>query len=188
MDITHSLNPTTRLGIRFIIDTHLIDDPSREMAELRELRRGGWIQLFVSDIPATELSDAPIGRRDKLLEYAGDYSEYLGPLVVGHSRLDHSVLGSEDDEKRLHQVFSCLFPGGDWFSARRQDVRDAMNVATAIRYVMTGFLTKDKRLLRAGHRIRQAFNGFPILDPSDALAFVGRLQRRHEIRTTHPSD
>jgi hypothetical protein len=63
-----------------------------------------------------------------------------------------------------------------------------MNVATAIRYVMTGFLTKDKRLLRAGHRIRQAFNGFPILDPSDALAFVGRLQRRHEIRTTHPSD
>jgi hypothetical protein len=188
MDITHSLNPTTRLGIRFIIDTHLIDDPSREMAELREVRRGGWMQLFVSDIPATELSDAPIGRRDKLLEYAGDYSEYLGPLVVGHSRLDHSVLGSEDDEERLHQVFSCLFPGGDWFSARRQDVRDAMNVATAIRYAMTGFLTKDKRLLRAGHRIRQAFNGFPILDPSDALAFVRRLQRRHEIRTTNPSD
>jgi hypothetical protein len=186
MDINHSL-PTTRLGVRFIIDTHLIDDPSREMADLQELRRGGWIELFASDVIATEIGDAPIGRRDKLLEYAGAYSEYLGPLGVGHSRLDHSVLGSDDDEERLHQVFSCLFPRGDWFSARRQDVRDAMSVATAIRYGMSGFLTKDKRLLKAGHRIRHAFNGFSILDPFDALAFVARLQRRYGIRTSPPS-
>jgi hypothetical protein len=188
MDITTLLNPTSALAMRFIIDTHLIDDSSREMAELRELRRGGWIELFVSDVPATELRDAPIGRRDKLLEYAGDYSEYLGPLVVGHSRLDHSVLASKHDEERLHQVFSCLFPGRDWFSARRQDVRDAMNVATAIRNGMTGFITRDKQLLKAGPRIRQEFNDFPILDPSGALAFALRLRRRREIRTTHPSD
>ena len=76
----------------------------------------------------------------------------LGPAVWDHSRFDHSVFGSEEDRERLAAVFSALFPGADWAATSSKSRRDAMHVATAIRYGYTGFLTRERRLLNKGHR------------------------------------
>lgn len=170
------------LGRQFVIDSHVVDDASPEVVALRQYHRDGWINLTKTDVPDTEFLGAPPQKRDRLLQLSGEYVEHLGPLVLGHSRLDHAVAGSWKDEAHLRDVFDLLFPGRTWEAARRQDIRDAMNVATSIRYGADGFITNDKALLKAGERIRIAFNGFTISPPTQALAFVERLLVRHKAR------
>jgi hypothetical protein len=84
------------------------------------------------------------------------------------------VRGSPEDEERLRHVFGILFPGPIFEKARRQHMRDAMNVATAIRYAVSGFVTRERRLLNKRDAIRAAFNDFPILTPEQAVNVASR--------------
>jgi hypothetical protein len=88
-----------------------------------------------------------------------------------------------EDQERLDRVFAALFPGRDLKSGRTQDVRDAMNIATAIRYGANGFITRDgagksRGVLDGADTIKATFDGFSILSPEQALAFVKRMMRR----------
>lgn len=62
-----------------------------------------------------------------------------------------------------------------------------MDVATTIRYAKTGFITREKRLLKSAERVRQAFGGSVIFSPEGALQFVRRMKARYEFRQEHGS-
>jgi hypothetical protein len=160
-----------------------VDGTTPAEIELRRLHTEGWIELVLTDVTRTEWLAANPDKRQQLEDLALGYAEYHGPLVLGHSRLGSAVLGSPEDRERLERVFAALVPGTDLKSARTQDVRDAMNVATAIRYGTNGFITrdgigKDRGVLHSARAIRAAFDDFSILSPEQALAFVERMMRR----------
>lgn len=134
----------------------------------------------------TELSDA--ADPADLFAASADYVESFGPAVFDHSRFDHAVFFGDDDETRLDRVYSILFPGSDrrdsYAGRARRKIRDAMHIATAIRYGANGFVTQDKNdLVSKSDAIAEAFNGFRILTPESALAFIERMKTRYETRT-----
>jgi hypothetical protein len=176
-----------RTGLTFAIDNHIVDGTTPAEIELRRVHTEGWIELVLTDVTRTEWLAANPDKRQQLEDLALGYAEYHGPVVLGHSRLGSTVLGSAEDRERLERVFAALVPGTDFKSARTQDVRDAMNVATAIRYGTNGFITrdgigKDRGILHGAYAIRAAFDDFSILSPEQALAFVDRMMRRWQAR------
>ena len=182
----------SRTELRFVLDTHLVDDPSAEMARLRTLHEHGWIDLTRTDVMDTELQRAAPEKAGNLLTLSGQYVEHLGPMVLDRSRWDHSVWGSDDDAERLDAVFAILFPGADRRAVRPQHLRDAMNIATAIRYGAAGFITNEKRLLNKGDAFREEFNNFLLLSPTKCLEvserFVAKFRerRRRVSEEQHP--
>lgn len=187
----HSIPPEhqNRLSLRFVIDTHILDDGARETDELWRLHRAGWFNLTRTDVLDTELLAAPEERRSDLLARSGELTEHFGPLVLDHSRLDHAVLGGRTDEELLHRVFALLYPGAVWGAARPQHTRDAMHVAWAIRYGADGFITRDRRLLNKREAVARAFDGFLILEPAETVDRINRRKRREDaiLRTKESS-
>lgn len=53
----HSIPPEhqNRLSLRFVIDTHILDDGAGETDELWRLHRAGWFNLTRTDVLDTEL-------------------------------------------------------------------------------------------------------------------------------------
>lgn len=182
------LEHVERLGVRFYFDTNFVTDDSPAAQELRQLHRDGWISLWRTDTVDTELASMPDGeRRRELLEATSHYVQSFGPMVLGHSRLDFAVLGSDEDTERLDRVFAILFPGSarrDQSTGRaRRKLRAAMHVATAIRYGANAFITRDgDDLLPKDAAIAKALNGFRIMTPECALAFAHRMLERYKTR------
>ncbi len=173
------LTTLARTGLRFIIDTHIIDDTSEAVHRLHELAKQREIQISRSDRMMVEVREAPEEKRGDLASLAAVYDEYLGPAVLGHSLLEHSVIASEQDVGTIRRVFQVLFPQQDSANRRKQNLRDALHIQTAIRYARDAFVTRDRALLKADSRMRDAFNGFMILSPEDAVALVEeRIRRR----------
>jgi hypothetical protein len=171
-----------RLQLTFAIDKHIVIDQEPAQTKLR-LHIRGWIMLVMTDVTRTEWPPADSERRQQLEMLAIDYLEYWGALTLDHSRLDSNVWGTPQDQERLHRVFAILWPNKTLEQARKQDVRDAMNVALAIRYGVNGLITRDGEgrkgtLLKRADPIRTQFDGFRILSPEQALAFVERTFRR----------
>jgi hypothetical protein len=177
-----------RLGVILYFDVNFVDCETRAARDLRRYHATGWITLLRCDTLDTELGDTKDGeKRQELLAASAPYIEALGPAVFGSSRLDHTVFGSDEDDARLDRVYSILFPGSDRrddsTNRARRKVRDAMHLATAIRYGGNGFITLDERdLLRKSHEIAKAFNGFQVVSPEPALAFVERVKARFDGR------
>jgi hypothetical protein len=82
----------------------------------------------------TELADAPAEQLPRLTEAGAAYPEALGPMV--------SVRGSQEDSDRLGEIFAILFPGANRATCRDNRIRDAIRVATSIRYGGYGFITR----------------------------------------------
>jgi hypothetical protein len=162
------------------IDTHIIDATDDDAAFLRQLHETGWIQLQRTDTLDTELGKlGDPEKRDELLGLSDQYVESFGPLVLDHSRWDHAVLASDEDADRLARVRDLLY--GTAITPRDNDFRDAMHVATAIRYGAFGFVTMDKRILRRDPAIREAFQGFRLLAPAAAKAEALDRVRRARV-------
>jgi hypothetical protein len=133
-----------RTGLVFMIDTHIPDSDVPEAVELRNLHEQGWIELIKSDVLDTELRGASDPeRREQLLEGSRSYVEYQGAMVWGYSDWGHGVWGSPQDEELRKRVLTILFPGVPIDTTKRQHIRDAMHVATAIRYNVNGFVTRE---------------------------------------------
>ena len=101
------------------------------------------------------------------------FLELHGPFVHDHSRIDHGVLASDEDEKRINRVKEIvgvrITPEGD-----AKHFRDAMHIATSIRYGYDGFITEDKRLLKRNDRLLSEF-GFRVMNVEGAVAHVKEL-------------
>lgn len=171
-----------RLDLTFAIDTNIVSKDEREEAALKRLHTDGWIELVMSDVTRTEWLDrATPEQREHLEALAINYVEYHGALTFDSSRLDSNILGTDEDQERLDGVFAALWPNKVLTHARKQDVRDAMNVALSIRYGVNGFITRDGEgrkgtLLKRADAVKAAFNGFSIMSPAQALAFVDRMR------------
>jgi hypothetical protein len=156
---------------------------SIDRKRLLALHRLGYIRLARSDVLGTELLRAPPLIADQIQAEARPLSEYLGPLVLDHSRLDHAVLGSSGDSLLLDEVLDLLFPGKTLATASFRIVRDAMHVAWSIRFAFDALITEDRRLLKRDAAFRERF-GFMIVSPAAALIIALRLQGRAEIRAS----
>jgi hypothetical protein len=155
---------------------------SEARERLMEMHRLGLIMLARTDVAHTEALEASADVRSRLQAQSSELSEYFGPLVLDHSRLVSSVLGSEEDQFLLETVFCTLFPARTWATGNPHDQRDAMHVAWAIRYAFDGIITGDDELLRRKAAVREKYNGFAILSPDDALAMAQRIETRAENR------
>jgi hypothetical protein len=181
------------LGLLLYVDNNFIGDPSDAAESLRTFNREGWINLGRTDTVDTELADAkdPV-KLAGLLEESATYVESLGPAVFGHSRFDHATFAGEEDIDRIDAVYAILFPGSDQHDSStgraRRKLRDAMHIATAIRYGGTVFVTRDHDdLVTKSDAIAAAFNGFTIKTPEGALAFVQRVKARYHQRNPLPT-
>jgi hypothetical protein len=176
-----------RLGIRFYFDTNFVTDESEAAESLRLMHEDGWINLWRTDTVDTELQGAKDEKRDGLLAASAPYVESMGPLVLDNSRWDGAVWGNDEDAERIDSVFRILFPDSDRddhsTGRARRKLRDAMHVATSIRYAGSGLVTRDDEdLLSKSAEIAAEFNGFRIMTPEVALAFAERGRSRYDAR------
>ena len=165
-------------------------DPNRPehaaMESLLGYRREARIEIVKTDTVDTERTQGVPDATavDRILETAG-IMELHGPAVFDHSRLDHSVFAGDEDGRRIDEVFAALFPGSDRHGTDRTSkhkIRDAMHVATAIRYGSDAFVTTDDDLLRKAAEVQALWN-IQILSPTDAVGWVELRIERERTRS-----
>ena len=190
--------PHNLTGLTWFIDTHVLD--SDAATELRTLRDLGWILLQITDTAAIEIGAAkdPVTRA-RLDDALWDYPMAKGPMVWDHSQWDRSVWGNDEDVARIRAVYRTLWPNGDYdadaglqTAKGRTRFRDALHMATSIRYLGSGFVTNDGPVLKRADAIAKAFSGFVVLSVEDATArshlAISRKRRSASITGTPPPE
>ena len=169
--------PGYRTDLHLVVDSNFITPTQLpEMIRLDELSRDRVIYLSKTDTLDIEVADTPEDdKRAALLEQSSGYIEPHGPWVLDHSRLDHCVVAATEDVARIDKVYAILFPAVDRLTASNNHLRDAMHVATAIRYGARGFVTTETRMLNKDVAIRETFTDFRILSPGQAVVLAERL-------------
>lgn len=171
--------------MHFTLDTCAVDDESPAMQRLRTFHEQGWIRLSRTDTMDTELETAkPETKRELLLARSRPYAEILGPDVHGVSRPNRFVNSSAEDLPRIEDVLRVLWAEGAGIAGSGTGAhkrRDAIHIATSIRYGATGFITRERDLLRKRLALGHAYDGFAVLDPEEALAFTEKRYRRYWV-------
>jgi len=162
---------------RLVLDTQAVIewwDEKWKYQELELLYEQCRVSLAKTDVVDTELDP-------ERSEMVGDqfiasirFLELYGPVVLSHSRPAHAVLASEEDVQRIDRVKEIV--GMRHMSERnaKHDLRDAMHIATAIRYGYDGFITRDKRLENRNDQFLSEFR-FRIMNVESAVAHVNGL-------------
>ena len=178
------------LGLRFAVDTMIVDNMSAEMIELRQLWRDGWIELTRTDTMDTELlRRKDPAHRAELLNLSAEMAEMFGPMVLGQSRIGSCVVGSTRESDGFDRLWGAMHPGSNravGTKAGEHNIRDAMHAFTARRYGCNALITVDNKLLGRAEAVKAALDGFAIMSPETALAFVRRMKARHDYRTQNP--
>lgn len=152
------------------INANLQDSAVNALEELAEQYPDN-LMFEKTDTLDTELLENPqhnVGR----LKKSDQYIESFGVAVLGHSRLGHTVVGSEEDDKMFSEILGILFGKKQRSSYTRQEIRDAMHVMTTIRYGGNYLITYDKKLLAQSKKLFNRFNATIICTPSDCLMKV----------------
>ena len=162
---------------RFVLDTSDVierwDNPA-EYLDLEQLRNENRVVLAKTDVVDTELDP------NKNVVLCGsflasiDLLELHGPMVIDNSRSGHSVIASEEDAIRLERVKTLIKVREASERNKKHDVRDAMHLATSIRYGFSGLITGDHRLLKLDKKFLQEF-GFRVFNVADAISFSNQL-------------
>jgi hypothetical protein len=156
----------------------------RRLFELEAERRVALAKADTVDVERTEgVEEAEATRR--ILDTAGTI-EVFGPLVFDHSRLDHAVLGSPQDDTGITRVLALVHPGTrreETSRKARHNVRDALHIWTAIRYHYQVFVTTDRAVLASAGRFRQQSDlAIEILSPTEAVSWVERAVAKEQLR------
>ena len=179
---------TAHTVVRLVLDTSDVIESRNSPSEYKELEflyEQCRVFLAKTDVVDTELDPKKNVMVGNLFLASIKYLELLGPVVLEHSRLDHSVLASDEDVERLDRVKEII--GIRQISERyaKHDLRDAMHIATAIRYGYNGFITGDKRLVKRNNQFVSDF-GFRIMNVESAVVHVKNLidhvARRDELK------
>jgi hypothetical protein len=177
---------------RLVADTciwiawHEPENPEQPaIEELLHYRREGRVEIAKTDTVDTERADGVTvaTATDRVLETAG-IIEMHGPTVVGHSRWDHAVYASDEDSDRIDNLLGLLFPNSDRYAKDRSsthNLRDAMHIATAVRYGYDAFVTTDSRLLKKADAIRREW-GIELLLPGEAVRLVEHRIEKQPLR------
>lgn len=167
--------------------TDRMEDQLAAIEQLIEYRKEHRVELAKTDTVDTERTEgvAPSAAAARIAETA-EFIEVLGIAVVGHSRWDHAVFGNDDDSDQFGRMFDTLFPNGDRNATDRtsmHNVRDAMHVATTIRYGYDVLVTTDDKLLKRSPVIQSDLN-IEILRPTEAVRWVEVRIERERRRAT----
>ena len=184
-----TLPPSRNLtGLSWIVDVHVLDHP--DAADLRRMGVLGWVHLQTADTTMTEVGaakdPATVERVRGALE---QFPVLMGPMVLGHSVLGYSVLGSQGDSDRIRLAYSTLWPNNSYAddgsmttAMGRTRFRDALHVATGVRYALQGFVTNDGPVLNRAHDVAVTFDGFALLSVEQATirarTEIGHVRRR----------
>lgn len=186
-------------GLSWYIDNHVVD--AEEGENLRRLYLEGWIDLQTPDTVMVEQFEANNkATRERLLEQRSAFPMSLGPMILDHSFIGYSVLGTDEDEARIEKVHQTLWPTRSLISDRqnaennrmaRTCFRDTLIVATSIRYGGVALVTNDGGILEAIDGLRREFNGFEVMSISRAtdIAFDEvRSARKYAVLEPNDSD
>lgn len=121
-----------------------------------------------TDTLDTELLQNQIHNAERLKK-SDNYIESYGPFVLGHSRLNHSVLGNNNDDKELVEILEIIFGAKSRNQYIKQEIRDAMHILTAERHGGKYFITTDKKLLKSSDKIFARFSSIIICTPENCL-------------------
>lgn len=120
------------------------------------------------------------------LDETAEVLEAFGPMIVGHARLDHSVMGGEYDDRGIDRVLSVVHPGSDRYGTSTtaiHNLRDAIHVWTAIRNGWTAFVSEDPAVINANVRmIQQSDWSLRLLSPAQAVRWTEREIEKGRIR------
>lgn len=157
--------------ISVYIDTNCVNARQNNAAlnQLEKLYEEEKIIIETTDTFETELLEGKSYSRG--LRKAMNYVFSFGPSVVGHSRIGSCIVGSEEDDRRLGRVLEIIFGRKLRKDYSRNQIRDAMHLATTIRYGGTYFVTQDNSLLKKAEVIRKEFQTI-IVTPEDCLRLV----------------
>lgn len=167
---------------RFVLDTCTVIDyesNSQEFQKLREFYKQRRLMLAKTDVVDTERSAKR--RRSYENEFLSGVQllELHGPAVFGHSRLGHSVHAGTEDQERLHKIQALLTARRTSKRAMEHDLRDAMHLATAIRYRYDGIITSEKRLLRVDTCLTHDY-GFRVVTVPQAVTIMEQRIRKQQ--------
>jgi len=162
---------------RLVLDTSDVIEWRNSPLEYKELEI--LYEQFRVFLAKTDVVDTELDPKKNVL--VGDhflasikFLELHGPVVLDHSRLDHTVLASEEDVQRLDRVKEIVGIRSTSERKTKHDLRDAMHIATSIRYGYDGFITRDKRLEKRNDQFLSEFR-FRIMNVEDAVAHVNGL-------------
>lgn len=157
--------------ISVYIDTNCVNARQSNTAlnQLEKLYQEEKILIETTDTFETELLEGKGYSRG--LKKALNYVFSFGPGVVGHSRVGYCIVGSEEDDRRLGRVLEIVFGRKLRKDYSRNQIRDAMHLATTIRYGGMYFVTQDRSLLEETETIRKEFLT-NVVTPEDCLKLV----------------
>ena len=145
-----------------------------EYQELEVLNQKCRVFLAKTDVVDTELDpDRNVMVGNHFLASI-KFLELHGPAVLDNSRLNHSVVASDDDVQRFNRIKEIVGSRSRLERRAKHDLRDAMHISTSIRYCYDGFITRDKRLLRLHDQFLREF-GFRIMNVQGAVTYVEAL-------------
>jgi predicted nucleic acid-binding protein len=162
---------------RFVLDTSDVIERWNSPAEyldLEQLRNENRVVLAKTDVVDAELDPNKNFVLGGVFLASIDLLELHGPMVFDNSRLGHSVFASEEDVIRLDRVKTLIKVREASTRNNKHDERDAMHLATSIRYGFSGLITGDHRLLKLDKEFSQEF-GFRIFNVADAVSFANQL-------------
>lgn len=151
------------------IDTNCINAKQKDEAlnRLEKLYSDEEILIETTDTLETEFNEGGGYSKGKQ-KASNNYIFSYGPAVVEHSRIGTSIVGTDEDDKRLEKVLTIIFGRKRRQDYSRNEIRDCMHISTAVRYGGTYFVTYDKALLIKSEAIKGEF-GIKIKTPADAL-------------------
>jgi hypothetical protein len=168
---------------RFVLDTSEVIEWSKfpdKYRELQSLVEQFRVSLARSDVVDTELDPPKNEIVDGYFLASVPFLELHGPVVLGHSRPNHSVFASEDDVRQLERVKEIVNIRSNP-SSQKHDQRDAMHIATAMRYKYDGLITSDGRLRKRHEAFLSEF-GFRVVNVDTAVECVRSLIQHQDLR------
>ena len=168
---------TPHIVARLVLDTSDVIEWNKSPSEYQELEalyEQCRVFLAKTDVVDTELDPEKNEMVGEHFLASIKYLELIGPAVLEHSRLDHSVLASDEDVELLDRVKEIVGIRTSRERNASHDLRDAMHIATSIRYGYDGFVTGEKRLINRNDRFLSEF-GFRIMNVGSAVAYVRNL-------------
>lgn len=151
-----------------VLDSNCIyaQKENEAVAELKRLYKAESILLEKTDVMDTEFQEGkgyPLG-----LKESSHLIEMCGFGVVGHSRLNHCIVGNEKEEKIFKFLLQLVWGTENPRQPSKQEVRDVMHIHTSIYYGATHFVTEDNELISKSNKIFEKF-GLKVMTPLECL-------------------
>ena len=110
-----------------------------------------------------------------MISISFESKEDIGEAVYDNSRYDHATYGGTSN---YQDILSIIFPETKGCSPTRQQIRDAMHVATHKKYGRDYFVTKDKAILRAKEKLEKI--GIKVVHPHECVEELKKIIKNND--------